>query len=347
MFAEDILFACGESGYHTYRIPALSVTKQGKVLAFAEGRLHGSGDAGEIELLLSASSDSGSNWSAPRAIVSEAGMTCGNPCPVVDLQTGTIWLWLCKNTSKGGEGLITKGKAPRTVWLTQSQDEGATWSDPVDMTDTVKRPDWTWYATGPGHGIQLRSGRLVVPCDHMVGKYLDRNKDPYHSHVIFSDDHGQNWTIGGIVNEGTNECEVVELRQGDVMINCRNYVGDRRRAVAISRDEGSTFGEFRWDNTLVEPICQASILSWPQAQNALLFANPASSEGRENMTVRLSHDEGITWSHQRCIHAGPSAYSDLAVAPDGNALCFYEKGKVSPYESLALARFSPDWLQAR
>ncbi len=346
MFVEKTLFVSGEGGYHTYRIPALAVTAAGRILAFAEGRLHGSGDAGEIELLLTVSTDNGQIWSAPRAIVTEAGMTCGNPSPVVDRETGAVWLWFSKNTAKGGESLIAQGKAPRTVWLTCSQDEGDTWLEPVDMTSIVKKPEWTWYATGPGHGIQLRSGRLVVPCDHMVGKDLDRGKDPYHSHVIVSDDHGRSWEIGGIVRKGTNECTVAELHQGDVMINCRNYTGDKRRAVAISRDEGTTFGEFRWDESLVEPVCQASLVSWPQSRNALLFANPASAEDRMNMTVRLSPDEGITWPIQKTIHAGPAAYSDLAIAPDGTALCFYEKGRTSPYESLALARFSPDWLRA-
>ncbi len=345
MFTEETLFISGEGGYHTYRIPALAVSAGDRIMAFAEGRVHGSGDAGEIELLFSTSMDNGQSWTSPRSIVAEAEMTCGNPCPVVDLITGTIWLWFSKNTAKGGESLVTRGKAPRTVWLTSSQNEGVTWSQPVNMTGTVKKTDWTWYASGPGHGIQLRSGRLVVPCDHMVGRFLDRSKDPYHSHVIFSADHGATWEIGGLVREGTNECEVVELQQGDVMINCRNYVGGRRRAISISRDGGATFGEFRWDESLIEPICQASIIAWPQEQNALLFANPASAEGRVKMTIRFSPDEGISWPVQKVIHAGASAYSDLAIAPDGTVLCFCEKGQVSPYESLALARFNLDWLQ--
>lgn len=346
MITQQALWTSGQGGYHTYRIPALAVTGSGRVLAFAEGRLHGSGDAGEIELLVAHSDDHGKSWQAPRAIVTESGMTCGNPCPIVDRDTGVIWLWLCKNTAEGGEGLITQGKAPRTVWLTSSADDGESWCEPVDMTSVVKRDEWTWYATGPGHGIQLRTGRLVAPCDHMVGRHLDRTRDPYHSHVLLSDDHGESWFVGGIVRDGTNECEVVELHQGDVMINCRNYVGGQRRAVALSRDGGSTFGEFRWDETLIEPICQASTVTWPQAGDALLFANPASAEGRVKMTVRLSRDEGVTWPLAGVLHPGPSAYSDLAVAADGAVLCLYERGEVSPYETLTLARFGQEWLEA-
>lgn len=345
MFSEQVLFASGTEGFHTFRIPALAVTASGRILAWAEGRVHGQGDAGEIALVLRTSDDNGQTWSAPRTILREEGMTCGNPCPVVDLDTGTIWLWLCKNLADGGETLITQGQAPRTVWLCRSDDEGETWSAPADMTSLVKLPTWTWYATGPGHGIQLRTGALVVPCDHMVGRDMDRRTDPYHSHVIGSDDHGQTWHIGGIVPDGTNECEVVELLNGDVMINCRNYVGERRRAVALSRDGGTTFGEFRWDEELIEPICQASIVRWPAAEQGLVFANPASRE-RQNMTVRLSRDEGITWSARQVLHAGPAAYSDLAIAADGTCLCLYEKGLAHPYETLTLARFSADWLMA-
>lgn len=345
MYEEQTLFASGAKGYHTFRIPALAVTPSGRVLAFAEGRVHGRGDAGEIELVLRTSDDQGRTWSRPRLIVKEARMTCGNPCPVVDRETGTIWLWLCKNLADGGEDLITQGQAPRTAWLSRSDDDGATWSDPVDMTAAVKKPSWTWYATGPGHGIQLDSGRLLVPCDHMVGQDFNRATDPYHSHVIYSDDHGETWVIGGIVPDGTNECEAAELPNGDVMINCRNYVGGRRRAVALSRDGGETFGEFRWDETLIEPICQASLVHWPAAQG-LAFANPASGAARENMTVRLSQDEGVTWPFRKTLHAGPAAYSDLAVTQDGHCLCLYEKGAAHPYETLALARFDADWLQA-
>ncbi len=345
MLAQQTLFTSGTHAYHTFRIPALAVTRTGRILAFAEGRIHSPSDAGEIELVLRTSDDNGESWSDLRVIVREANMTCGNPCPVVDQDTGTIWLWLSKNRADGGENLITQGLAPRTVWLCHSDDNGATWSTPVDMTAQVKRDNWTWYATGPGHGIQLRSGRLLVPCDHMVGIHFDRGRDPYHSHVLYSDDHGQSWHIGGIVRDGTNECEVVELPNGDVMINCRNYVGGQRRAVALSRDGGLTFGEFFWDETLIEPVCQASILGLSVPEPALVFANPAST-ARENMTVRLSTDNGITWPHRQVLYSGPAAYSDLALAPDGTLLCLYEQGVAGCYETLTLARFDSDWIRS-
>jgi sialidase-1 len=338
---ETPLFISDQGAYHTYRIPALAVTVAGTLLAFAEGRKHGRGDAGEIDLILRRSFDKGVSWTPLQVVVSEAGMTCGNPCPVVDRQTNTIWLPFCKNLAEGNENLITQGKAPRTVWITHSDDDGQGWAEPVEITAAVKKPDWTWYATGPCHGIQVTSGRLIIPCDHMVGVYFDRKRDPYHSHVIYSDDHGATWQIGGIVDVGTNECAVAELIDGSLYINCRNYVGGKRRAVARSQDGGLTFSEFTWDEHLIEPICQASLERLPDG--GLLFANPASTD-RERLTVRFSPDGGHSWPTERLLHPGPSAYSDLAVLPDGTVCCLYERGMTEAYETLTLARFNLAWL---
>ena len=338
------LFVSGENDYHTYRIPALAISVQGTLLAFCEGRKHARGDAGEIDLILKRSFDYGETWSAAQIVVTAPGMTCGNPCPVVDHDTGTIWLPFCKNLADGGETLITLGNAPRTVWITRSVDDGRTWAEPVEITENVKQQDWTWYATGPCHGIQLTNGRLVIPCDHMVGVYFDRKKDPYHSHVVCSDDHGATWEIGGIVDVGTNECVVAELNDGSLYINCRNYIGGKRRAVARSSDYGQTFDRFAWDETLVEPICQASLEKLSDGQ--LIFANPASTE-RERLTIRVSPDGGHSWPFGRILHAGPSAYSDLAVLPDGSICCLYERGDNIPYETLTLARFNLPWVTFR
>jgi len=351
MLEQTTLFQSGTEGYHTFRIPALACTPQGTLLAFAEGRKNGRGDAGEIDLVLKRSVDHGATWQPLQLILHEEAMTYGNPCPVVDRETGTIWLPFCKNLADGNEDLITQGKAPRTVWITHSNDEGTTWAEAEEITAAVKDPSWTWYATGPTHGIQLQNGRLLIPCDHIVGKHFDRKRDPYHSHVIYSDDHGLTWHIGGIVDDGTNECAVVELTDGAIYINCRNYVGAKRRRVAWSNDQGEHFSQIEWDETLVEPICQASLvrLQGPSThddqppRNLVLFANPASTT-RERLTIRLSEDECQSWPIAKLLHDGPAAYSDLAVAADGTILCLYERGDEHPYETLTLARFALAWL---
>ena len=340
---QEPLFTSGEGRYHTYRIPALAVSARGTLLAFAEGRKDGRGDAGEIDLLLRRSFDNGGSWGPSQVVVTEAGITCGNPCPVVERESGTIWLPFCKNLAEGGESLICGGKAPRTVWITHSVDDGESWAEPREITAAVKDPQWTWYATGPCHGIQLRSGRLVVPCDHIVGVHLDRGRDPCHSHVIYSDDRGATWQLGGSVEAGTDECALAQLEDDSLYINCRNYVRGKNRAIARSQDQGKTFAPLEWDETLIEPVCQASLEALPSGQ--LLFANPASTR-RECLTVRLSPDGGQSWPIARTLHRGPAAYSDLAALADGTVCCLYERGEGHPYETLTLARFNLAWLTA-
>ena len=347
------LWIAGTGGYHTYRIPALEVTASGAVLAFCEGRRDGSGDTGQIDLLLRRSDDGGRTWGPSRVIVTRPDMTCGNPAPVLDRQTGTIWLPFCMNRADGDEALIRKGLAPRTVWVTRSDDDGATWANPVEITADVKRPGWTWYATGPCHAIQLRTGRLVVPCDFR-SLHAETGAEARHSHVITSDDHGATWQVGGIVDiEGTNESVAVELADGRVYINCRDQARRGRRIVAISDDGGTTFEPARFDDALIEPACQGSAIGvpeWaPRHAGSVIFANPASTT-RDTLTVRLGSSDASTWTAGRVLESGRAAYCDLAIVPeetagDATVLCLYETGEATPYETLRLARLPIEWLQ--
>jgi sialidase-1 len=333
------LFAAGTNGYHTYRIPALLTTREGTVLAFCEARKNGPADAGDIDVALRRSFDGGVTWEEMRLIADEGTNTIGNPCPVQDRRTGRIWLLLCRNAEDGHERDILAGKASRDVLVMWSDDDGGTWSGPRDITAEVKRPGWTWYATGPGHAVQLADGRLVVPCNHAV---LDPDagvSGPYRSHVIVSDDGGETWRLGGIVGDGTNECMLAELADCSLYINMRSYHGRHRRAIAYSRDGGETWSDIAWDEALTEPVCQGSVIAGPDGR--LLFANPAS-ERREKLTVKRSADNGRTWPEALLLEEGPSAYSDLAVTADGTVLCMYECGRHSPYERLTLARIQ-DW----
>ena len=216
MFQETPLFISGQGGYHTYRIPALLVTARGTLLAFCEGRRDSRSDSGAIDILLRHSLDGGQSWSAPQVVASGGGDTMGNPAPVLDRETGVIWMPMTFNFAAGPEEMIVQGRAPRTVWLTHSADDGCTWAAPVEITAAVKDPAMIWYATGPGHGIQLRSGRLLVPCDHSVGFGRDYANQAY-AHVIYSDDHGASWQIGGRAQVGTNECMAVEAMDGAVL----------------------------------------------------------------------------------------------------------------------------------
>lgn len=343
--SNDPVFVGGQDGYKTYRIPALAVTTHGTVLAIAEGRKNGGGDSGDIDLVLKRSTDGGKTWSAQQTIWNDNANTCGNPCVVVDQQTGVIWLLTTWNLGSDHEAQIIaqKSKDTRRVYVCNSKDDGVTWSVPREITQDVKQKDWTWYATGPGSGIQIQNGpakgRLVIPCDH-----IDAATKHYYSHIIYSDDHGQTWKLGGSTPQHkVNECEVVELSDGTLLLNMRNYDNARRaRQTALSADGGLTWTNQQLDAHLIEPICQASIKRTADkaGKPVLIFSNPASPRGRVNMTLRASFDDGQTWPVARVLHPGPSAYSSLAILPDGRILCLYEAGEKNAYETISLASVS-------
>jgi sialidase-1 len=163
--------------------------------------------------------------------------------------------------------------------------------------------------------------------------------------VLYSDDHGKTWQVGGVLGPGVNECKVAELSDGSLILNMRNYPkGERHeRDIATSKDGGLTWSAISHDAALVEPVCQASLLAIPKVGH--VFSNPAHASKRENLTIRLSEDDCKTWPHARVLHPGPSAYSDLAVPADGTILCLYERGGKSSYERITLARFTADWIR--
>src|SRR5207244_7722628 len=150
-------------------------------------------------------------------------------------------------------------------------------SKPVEITRDVKKANWTWYATGPGVGIQTSSGRLIVPCDNYVAITKEQQ-----AHVIFSDDRGKTWQFGGAVGPHCNESQVVELADRSLLLNIRSYRGKNRRLVSISKDAGETWLKPVEDDALVEPVCQASIVRYSTHKGAVLFSNPASKK-RERM----------------------------------------------------------------
>lgn len=346
------VFVSGEGGYHTFRIPSLLVTSKGTVLAFAEGRKAGAADAGDIDLVMRRSLDGGRTWEPRQMVWDDGGNTCGNPCPVVDRETGTVWLLLTWNRGDDPEPRIIAGESrdTRRVFVTRSTNDGSSWSRPVEITSSVKQTNWTWYATGPGAGIQLEQGpnrgRLMVACDH-----IEAGTKHYRSHVIYSADHGATWKLGGATpRHEVNECEVAELPGGRLLLNMRNYDRSQRtRQQAISPDGGMTWIEQRHVPELADPICQASLrrYSWADAasgrRSILLFANPASTR-RERMTLRASLDDGQTWPVSRLVDARPSAYSSLGVLPDGEVGILYEAGERGPYESIVFARLPLGWL---
>lgn len=347
------VFEQGTGGYHTYRIPAIIRTKQGALLAFCEGRKSGRGDAGNIDMLVSRSADNGRTWSAPAVIWDDGDNTCGNPAPVVDQHTGTIWLPMTWNLGSDHERDIMAGKSeqPRHVYLTSSNDDGLTWSTPEKISRSTRKDHWRWYATGPGNAIQLTrgtaAGRLLIPANH--SDHSNPENHPYRSHVFWSDDHGKSWQLGGIHEEKTNESAVVELADGSVIQAMRSYHGKNRRAMAVSRDGGLSWESLYLDETLDTPVCQASILrySWKDDSSAggksrIMFSSPLGKE-RSNLHVWVSYDEGKTWPVSRQIYAGGSAYSNLIRLPENKVGVLFEK---DGYKTVSLAIVTLDWLES-
>jgi len=343
-FQTDVFFA-GQLGYREFRIPALVVTKSGRLLAVSEAGWT-SADAGDRDILLRSSDDGGRTWSRQVDVIVDMGSSrCGSPACLVDSNTRRIHL-------------IAAVDYTNALQLC-SDDDGQTWSKLADITSVFgafkDRWQWTGFDTGPARGIELErggyKGRFVQPVWFTV------EHKRYRSAVIYSDDRGATWKPGGLINEehfNTNECSVYEAADGTLWMNMRggdSLPAEKRRPfrlIAKSSDGGLTWSKTHHDDNLTCPQCLASTLrySWPeQGRSRLLFANPADRSNRINMTVRLSYDEGRSWPVSRQIFAGPSAYSCLARLPNGGVGLLYERGDKHRYEKLTFARFTLKWLE--
>ncbi len=359
-FRSEDLFVAGVDGIREYRIPALVTTTRGTLLALCDARVEEPGDApNNIDLVLKRSLDQGENWSEMTVVADFPGRRAAcDPCMLVDGQTGNVWVvydhvWPdLKSLEQANETLPAGVKPDRTgriitLHAIVSEDDGRTWSEPADITHQLTREGWLAVMAAPGKGIRTRSGRLVLPCYSRRADGADHQGD--FSSVAYSDDRGQSWKLGSGAGPATNECQVVELASGDLMLNMRSYHEKGCRAVATSGDAGETWSELRHDTTLIEPRCQASLIRYGAGadgggKDRLLFSNPAHRKARVNMTVRLSIDSGETWPASRVIHPGPSAYSCLTVLEDGRVGLLYENGADSPYERISFARFNLEWL---
>ena len=317
------IFSPGMLRVPVFRIPALLTLPNGVCLAFAEARPH-LHDSGVIDLVMRRSTDHGRNWSGAKVILEGSMLgaaraaTVGNPTAVYDAHTSTIWLLLCSNYKDDAEWMIhaREGKESRRVWVTSSADLGKSWARPKEITSSVKLPSWTWYATGPGIGVQTESGRLVIPCNHAedVAEYqcpylVQHRRSRMVAHSIYSDDHGKSWKLGGIAAKHTNESCVALMPSGELILNARDWSGRFLRVIHTSNDEGKTWKNARHDATLIEPEpqgCQGSTLA--SDGGTLFFCNP-SSDRREMLTVRRSDDGGKSWSQAFCLEQGARAYA--------------------------------------
>lgn len=330
---DSVPFTGGKEGYACYRCPTLAVSTNGTVLAFCEGRVNSHKDEDDMDVVLKRSTDGGRTWGPLQVLANDCRNPCKNQCPVV-LPSGRVllvWLWNKWIPSE-------KQRTTREVFVMHSDDDGVTWSKPRNITRSVYRPDWKWYGTGPCHAVVKRSdphkGRIIIPARH------NTKRTHMVSHVIYSDDNGESWQLGGSVpRPQTTECTVVELSNGDLMLNSRNQNDDENhRVVSISRDGGATFTDAWLEKALVEPRgCQASLLfhslNPATGKGNILFSNPANATVRSDGTLKLSEDDGRTWTKAFRYAKKPApnftGYSDIAVMPNGSVGILYERGDLT------------------
>jgi sialidase-1 len=370
------LFESGQGGYKTYRIPGIVVTKRGTVLAYAEARRNTGGDWDTIEIVIRRSTDGGKTFSSQKVVAHVPGPIERSPVAIErkqGLPTDVTYDNPVAIAAKDGAVHFLFCLEYMRVFCMRSDDDGRTFSRPVEITQAINafRPEYAWrvVATGPGHGIELANGRLIVPLWLGLGTGRNGHGDS-ETATIYSDDRGQTWHRGAIAVPNTkewitpNEAEAVQLANRDVMLNVRSSSKAQRRIVVISKDGASRWSPPRFQPELVDPFCFASIqrlsLKKTGGRNRLLFANPdnlsradgndlpGTSRDRKNLTVRLSYDEGKHWSEKGVIDRGAAGYSDLAVLPNGTILCVYEKGQqqVKGFHtaSIVLAAFNLEWL---
>ncbi|MEV4440807.1 sialidase family protein, partial [Streptomyces sp. NPDC049577] len=364
-FDEQVLFRPGQDpGYACYRIPAIVTTVRGTLLAFAEGRKHDCGDAGDIDVVLKRSTDGGRSWGPLLLVDSGHGDTHGNPAPVVDRRTGRIVLATTSNKGRPDAGNCDV-PCDRRPHVQYSADDGVSWSRPRELTAALRPRGWnSWYATGPGHGIQLEHGRhrgrLVVGVN--AESHDGARTSANHAALAYSDDGGAHWRLGatdtravradGTYGQKPSELTLAERRDGAVYVGGREQDGTElgNRDEAVSRDGGGSFAApFRALPDLYAPMVQGAVL--PLRPGRWLFSAPADPDRRRTMTIRSSYDEGRTWEgaeRGRKVTSDWSGYSDMT-AIGGGALAglLYEAGKADARQEIRFARFGEDWLGAR
>ncbi|MCF2489183.1 exo-alpha-sialidase [Dyadobacter sp. CY347] len=352
-YAQTPVFVSGAEGYKSFRIPAIVRAPDDDLLAFAEGRVAGSGDFGDIDIVMKRSKDKGKTWSSSQVVAGYDKLQAGNPAPVFDLSDPAFpkgRLFLFFNTGNNHEGEVRKGKGLREVWYKTSTDAGVTWSEPVNITTQVHKPkqpevnaaynsdaDWRSYANTPGHGMQLTEGpfkgRIYIAANHSAGDPKPKGAD-YQAHGFYSDDHCKTFKLSEtIAIEGSNESTAAEISGGRVMFNARNQKGDvGARIVAVSSDGGVKWDTTYFDHNLPDPVCEGSILTIGKNKkhNILAFSNAADTAKRDNLTLRISFDDGKTWTKQYVIDKSKNgekdytAYSDIVQTSKKSVGVIYE-----------------------
>lgn len=321
--------------YDLYRLPGVVVTKAGTVIAYGEARRldvnrdnFGSGTNGdlcEMDLYLRRSTDGGESfgdriWIAKGAEYYENGYgeTINNPVMIVGNDGRLHLLYTC-NLANGG------------LWYTYSDDDGVTWSTPRNTVSTLqKNVAWTQIACGVGHGVCLSDGTLMTSAWVYEGSYKVR--------TLYSKDNGATWQFGELASSNRDETAIVELSDGSVMLNSRQYSypydeatpnrspEEAYRAVTVSPNGIDNWSTTEFHKTLIDPACEGNMcaVDLEGLPYAVLFVNNASKTDRNHLTVRCSFDDGRTWEKSILIDENYGGYSDIAVDENGKVYVLYE-----------------------
>ncbi|GAB3821199.1 hypothetical protein GCM10028820_28980 [Tessaracoccus terricola] len=350
------LATSGQWGFSCHRIPALTQAANGDILAAWDGR-PGCGDSpNPNSILQSISSDGGQTWSDAVNIASGSQVApvhgYSDPAYVTDQETGKVFLFFVKSFDQGffGSKLGTdpEDRQVQHAAVMESSDNGKTWSEPEVITADITKDPATWQSrfASSGEGIQLRygeaKGRLMLMYPLML------SNGTIQAYTVYSDDHGDSWQAGTPVGTSMDENKVVELSDGTLMLNTRDNARRGYRRVALSTDQGITWGPVSQDLQLPDPTNNASIIrAYPDAEQGsdeakiLLFSNANSLNGRVNGTVRVSYDDGQTWAASRVFEPGYMAYSTLTPLdePGKYGLLYEGDGNNIRYTTISL-----DWV---
>ena len=359
LFTGVDVFTAGTQGYHTFRIPAIVTAPDGSLIAFAEGRKENSHDpgGGDIDLVAKRSSDQGATWSSLVVLDDPGeGWSASNPTPVTDRDTGRVWILYNRWEPAFGTERSQPGTSNNQTWARYSEDNGKTWSDARDLTRAARDYDhWGAMFLGPGGAIQTRGGRLVIPSAMKhdaysvyggAGDYSGRIQT-MRSYVMYSDDHGTTWQRGDLILALTDENQVVELADGAVMMDARQGGGDRRW-LAMSSDGGET-----WSRPIpgqqATPICTSieryTLESAGDDRNRILWTGP-TGPGRRHLVLRVSYDEGQTFSKEHVLYGGFAAYSDLTILKDKTVGVLWERGVSDGYQFITFTRFDRQFVDS-
>ncbi len=344
--ASTDVFTSGKDGYHTYRIPAIETAPDGSLIAFAEARKYNADDPGfgkqDIDLVCKRSTDNGATWSA-MTIVEDPGelWSAANPATLVDRSNGRVWVFYLRSKPGRSTDTARPGTDDLQTVARWSDDNGKTWSDSLDLTATgrdLKDAAWRASVPGPGGAIQTRKGRLLVPMW----------KTPFATFAIYSDDHGRSWQRSQFVpgDQGGDECQVVELNDGRILMDIRQEKGTNRW-MAESTNGGVTWGQPR-PAVAVKPVACAierfSLQAHGEDRNRLLWTGPKGPD-RKRLRLLVSYDEGQTFPRERLISEDYAAYSDLTILTNHNVGVLWERGVERGYQFITFTRLNQDWIE--